>query len=193
MADRDLTTLEYIVLGLVSLQPQSGYSIVSFFEDGSYSWSASPGSIYPMLKRLAKQGVIEGELEMTYETRPRKVYTLTEQGGALLDEWLREVPRMRPFYEQREIALLRFQFMENRLKPDEILTWLQAYQDAVTYSDYGSKLYQQGIMKALDDGEQVTPHTQLLMEGHLMEMNALRTWLELAMTRLQVAAAQEQT
>ena len=92
MAKRDLTALEYIVLGLVSLQPQSGYSITSFFEDGSYSWSASPGSIYPMLKRLEDGGMILGELEMEYETRPRKVYTLTESGGKRLDEWLTDTP-----------------------------------------------------------------------------------------------------
>jgi DNA-binding PadR family transcriptional regulator len=54
MIDRELTTLEYIVLGLISLQPQSGYDVVSYFESGAYSWSASPGSIYPMLKRLEK-------------------------------------------------------------------------------------------------------------------------------------------
>jgi PadR family transcriptional regulator PadR len=88
MIDRELTTLEYIVLGLISLQPQSGYDVVSYFESGAYSWSASPGSIYPMLKRLEKQRVILGELEIQYETRPRKVYHLQESGAKLLDAWL---------------------------------------------------------------------------------------------------------
>ncbi|MEO1443748.1 MAG: PadR family transcriptional regulator, partial [Chloroflexota bacterium] len=78
---RELTTLEYIVLGLISIEPQTGYSIVNYFDEDSYnSWSASPGSVYPMLKRLEKQGMIEGELDIEHETRPRKVYTLTEDG-----------------------------------------------------------------------------------------------------------------
>jgi DNA-binding PadR family transcriptional regulator len=61
-AGRELTTLEYVVIGLIGYEPQSGYSIVSYFEDRDSSWSASPGSIYPMLKRLEKLGVIDGAL-----------------------------------------------------------------------------------------------------------------------------------
>src|SRR5262245_34359669 len=94
---RGLTALEYVVLGLVGMEPQSGYSIVNYFEEGMYSWSASPGSIYPMLKRLEQQGIIDGELIMEHETRPRKIYRLSALGESLLDDWLREVPKMRPF------------------------------------------------------------------------------------------------
>lgn len=192
MAKRELTTLEYIVLGLVSLEPQSGYSISSFFEDGSYSWSASPGSIYPMLKRLEKQSVIVGELEMEYETRPRKVYTLTDRGGELLDEWLRAVPDMRPFYEQREVAQLRFQFMERRLPREDILKWVDGYLDAARYASSVEKVYTEPIKQAMeDDATTFSLHSQLLMDGYLMEINTLRTWLEIVKTRLQLAYSQD--
>lgn len=182
---RDLTTLEYIVLGLISIEPQSGYSIVSFFNEDSYnSWSASPGSVYPMLKRLEKHGMISGELEIEHETRPRKVYNLTDDGASSLDSWLQEVPKMRPFYEQREEATLRFQFMEHRLSHDEILRWLQNYLDAINYATTGSEFYQTEINKAMEEHGQVSIHTQLLMEGYMMELNTVRTWLEMARNRL---------
>lgn len=188
MPKRELTTLEYIVLGLVSLKPQSGYSISSFFDDGMYSWSASPGSIYPMLKRLDKQGVIEGQLEMEYETRPRKVYSLTEEGGTLLDEWLQDVPKMRPFHQEREIAQLRFQFMEKRLKHDEIMNWVKGYLDAVHYASTVEEIYTEPIRKAMaENAEHYSLHSELLMQAYIMEINALRTWLELVQTRLQLA------
>ncbi len=45
---------------------------------------------------------------MEYETRPRKVYRLTQLGEGLLDAWLRLVPRMRPYYQEREIAMWRY-------------------------------------------------------------------------------------
>lgn len=194
MADktRELTMLEYIVLGLISMEPQSGYSIVSYFDEDSYnSWSASPGSVYPMLKRLEKQGVILGELDVEHETRPRKMYTLTETGEASLDVWLGEVPKMRPFYEQRELAMMRFQFMEKRLSREQVLAWLGAYLDAIQYATSGSSIYQEGISKAMKEHGTVSIHSQLVMEGYMLELNALRTWLEMAIARLSMTATQD--
>lgn len=194
MPKRELTTLEYVVLGLLSLEPQSGYSISSFFDDGAYSWSASPGSIYPMLKRLEKADVITGKLEMEYETRPRKVYTLTEQGGELLDDWLQEIPKMRPFYQEREVAQLRFQFMERRLSQDAIMKWVGGYIDAVRYASSVEQVYTEPIRKAMsEDASTYSLHSELLMQSYIMEINALRTWLELVQTRLQLAHAQRST
>lgn len=188
---RELTTLEYIVLGLISIEPQSGYSIVSYFDEDSYnSWSASPGSVYPMLKRLEKQGMINGELEIEYETRPRKMYTLTDEGVASLDAWLKDVPKMRPFYEQKELATLRFQFMEKRLPKIEVLKWLQNYLDAINYATHGSSFYQAQINEAMAEHGQVSVHAQLLMEGYMMELNTLRMWLEMALNRLKLHARQ---
>lgn len=191
---RDLTTLEYIVLGLISIEPQSGYSIVSYFDEDSYnSWSASPGSVYPMLKRLEKQGMITGELEMEHETRPRRMYTLTEDGERELDNWLREVPKMRPFYEQREMAMMRFQFMEKRLPRADVLKWLKNYLDAIHYATSGSTFYQDAINKAMEEENSVSLHSQLLMEAYMLELNTLRTWLEMAHNRLSMPPPPRQT
>lgn len=182
---RELTTLEYIVLGLISIEPQSGYSIVSYFDEDSYnSWSASPGSVYPMLKRLEGQGMVEGELDIEHETRPRKMYTLTLEGEAALDGWLRQVPKMRPFYEQRELAMLRFQFMEKRLPREDVMDWINNYLDAANYASTGSAFYQDAINKAMEAEGTISLHSQLLMEAYMLELNSLRTWLEMARARL---------
>lgn len=184
-AKRDLTTLEYIVLGLISIEPQSGYSIVSYFDQDSYnSWSASPGSVYPMLKRLEGNSMINGELDIEHETRPRKMYTLTPDGAAALDAWLREIPKMRPFYEQREMAMMRFQFMERRLPRADVLKWLKDYLDAIAYATAGTTFYQERIAREMEAQGYISPHTQLLMEAYMMELNTLRTWLEMARARL---------
>lgn len=185
MAKRDLSILEYIVLGLCSLSPQSGYDITTAFEDGSISWSASPGSVYPMLKRLEGQALIVGDLEMEYETRPKKVYRLTEDGGKALDEWLKTIPNMRPFYEQREVAQLRFQFMEKRLAHEEILRWVNGYLDAVHYASHVDEIYTKPIQKIMEENASTySLHSQLLMEAYIMEINTVRTWLELVKSRL---------
>jgi DNA-binding PadR family transcriptional regulator len=187
---RDLTSLEYIVMGLIGMEPQSGYSIINYFEEGQYSWSASPGSIYPMLKRLEKSGVIEGELEVESETRQRKIYRLTPTGEELLDEWLRKIPKMRPFYEQRELAMLRFQFMETRFNIPQIVEWLDGYIDTVRLSDAHRLSYQEALLAALNETGKGSIHKQLLMEATMMELNTLRTWLEMARARLAAVGIQ---
>lgn len=187
---RDLTDLEYLVLGLCGLEPQSGYSIISFFENGTSSYSASPGSIYPMLKRLEQQAIITGELEMAHETRPRKIYTLTDDGAALLDAWLSQVPRVRPYYQEREMAMWRFQFMANRLPVAEILRWLENYMDAIHLSDAHVQLFGSGTLAALEEMGVATLHQQLTHEAMVMEINAVRTWLEVTHARLSGIAHQ---
>jgi DNA-binding PadR family transcriptional regulator len=189
---RELTSLEYIVMGLLSLKAQSGYSIMTFFEGDAYGWSASPGTIYPILKRLEKQVIIEGELEVERESRPRKVYRLSALGGELLDEWLREVPKALPLSEQRELAKWRFMFMEGRLSKREVIQWLDNYMDTIRIYDYGQRYWQQATVEAMDEmGETLSLHRQLIMEATLMDVNSLRTWLELAKARISAALTLE--
>ena len=186
--DRDLTSLEYIVLGLISIEPQTGYSIVTFFDGDVSSWSASPGSIYPMLKRLEKQSIIAGELEVTHETRSRKVYTLTQLGEDLLDEWLQQQPSMRPFYQERELAMWRFQFMERRLPLTEVIQWLKDYLATVQMTDAHREIYHDGVMNVLEDEGVGSVYRQLVLESSLMEINSMRTWLEMSISRLTMFA-----
>ncbi len=189
-SSRELTPLEYIVLGLISLKPQTGYSIISFFSDDAYGWSASPGTIYPILKRLENQDIILGELEIEHEARPRKVYTLSKLGSDILDDWLREVPKTFPVYEQRELAMWKFQFMEGRLSKRDILQWLDNYLDAIRISDFGRRQFQERTLAQMAEVGQQSAHRQLIMEWTLMELNLLRTWLEMARARIAALAIQ---
>jgi hypothetical protein len=88
--------------------------------------------------------------------------------------------------------MLRFQFMERRLTHEQIMRWLNAFHDAVRYASQVEKIYIDPINKAMeDDPSTFSLHSQLLMEAYIMEINTLRTWLELVRTRLQVAFAQK--
>lgn len=186
---RDLTNQEFLVLGLISVAPQSGYTIINYFEDWVYRWSASPGSIYPMLKRLEKLRIIAGELEMIHETRPRKIYSLTPLGGKLLDEWLREPPEMPPLYERREIAMLKFLFMEGRLTHEEVIHWLDSYQQNLDMYDYGRRVFSEKTLAAMSEYNIPSIHRQLVLESTIMEISALRTWIQMARARLEMRRA----
>ena len=183
---RDLTTLEYVVLGLISTGPQSGYSIITAFDDEVYRrWSASPGSIYPMLKRLEKQDLITGELDITHETRPRKLYVLQPAGAVLLDAWLAAPPVKFDVSEERDITLLRFLFAEGRLPHDQILSWLDALAQATNEYEVMFRTQRN------PESEDWSLHQQLIVEATIMEINMLRTWLQLARSRLQAAQRAE--
>ncbi|MDH5368031.1 MAG: PadR family transcriptional regulator, partial [Cyclobacteriaceae bacterium] len=57
------TSLDYAILGLVHILPQSGYAIRKQFELTAIgNYSSSPGAIYPALKRLQKFGLVENIL-----------------------------------------------------------------------------------------------------------------------------------
>jgi DNA-binding PadR family transcriptional regulator len=178
--DRDFTTLEYIVLGLIGEAPQSGYSIIAVLEAGTHRWSASPGSIYPILKRLEKHGCITGELEIVHETRPRKMYSLAPFGEEILDSWLKKEPDWNEVLDERDIALIRFLFAEKRLTHEEVIAWLDAYEKLTDSYDVQQRIFRELVM-----GE-ASLHQQLIHEMTMMELNMQRTWIQMARRRLQM-------
>src|SRR5262245_6095980 len=57
----ELSPTAYVILGMVSREPRSGYEIKGLVDDTTrFFWAASYGQIYPELKRLSTAGLIEG-------------------------------------------------------------------------------------------------------------------------------------
>jgi DNA-binding PadR family transcriptional regulator len=77
-----------VVLGMLSLGPRSGYDIKRVVDRSTrFFWAASYGQIYPELRRLEQDGLIEGE-DAPSGGRSRRVYKLTKAGRDALREWL---------------------------------------------------------------------------------------------------------
>ncbi len=179
---RELTTLEYMVLGLISMEARSGYSIISAFETDIHRWSASPGSIYPILKRLEKHGLLDSQLEMVHETRPRKMYSLAPLAEEVLNDWLRRPPTKREVSVERDIVLRKFLFAENRLSHQEVLAWLNDYEQGT--DDYEVML-DLGVEVGIAEG---SVHYQLLTEAARLELGMQRSWIQTARRRLKTLA-----
>jgi PadR family transcriptional regulator, regulatory protein AphA len=110
----------YCVLGCLSSGPKSGYDIrMMMNEVTSFFWKESDGQLYPALKSLMQNGYIS-QLETTTE-RNKKVYEITEQGRALLREWLVEPAGSA---QVRSEFLLKV-FLGNELDKDKLVTHLE--------------------------------------------------------------------
>jgi DNA-binding PadR family transcriptional regulator len=82
------TAVTPVVLGLLSHGPRSGYDIKAIVDRSTrFFWAASYGQIYPELRRLEGEGLIEGE-DAPRGARGRRVYRLTKAGREALVEWL---------------------------------------------------------------------------------------------------------
>ncbi len=79
-----MTPAELAILSLLIEQPRHGYGIEQVIDErGMREWaSIGFSSIYHILKKLERQGYIEGRLESREGKGPAsKVYTLTEAGS----------------------------------------------------------------------------------------------------------------
>lgn len=77
------------LLSIIEEEASYGYEMVSKLRDRGLDL-ASEGSIYPLLSRLQKQGLIDGYLVQSSEGPARKYYRMSDEGRETLDQWKRE-------------------------------------------------------------------------------------------------------
>lgn len=69
------------VLLLLAERPRHGYEMISEIADRSDGrWQPSPGSVYPVLKRLAAEGLVTAQRK-----GDRRVFDLTDEGRAYVE------------------------------------------------------------------------------------------------------------
>lgn len=85
-------TLEYCVLALLAKEERYGFDLVRALAemDGMVT---SEGTIYPLLSRLRRDGLVESTWQESSAGPPRRYYKLTEAGRSALEgfrlEWRR--------------------------------------------------------------------------------------------------------
>jgi DNA-binding PadR family transcriptional regulator len=121
----ELSPTAYVILGMVSREPRSGYEIKALVDDSTrFFWAASYGQIYPELKRLSEAGLVEG-MDASQGDRKRTVYAITAAGEAELKEWLGRPPQT---FEMREEGLLKL-FFAGVLPPEQAAATLRAMRE----------------------------------------------------------------
>jgi PadR family transcriptional regulator, regulatory protein PadR len=81
--------LEGCILAVINESPTYGYELfVKLSQRGMDT--VSEGSIYPVLLRLQKEGLIQGEMKKSASGPNRKYYTLTAAGENALEQFSTE-------------------------------------------------------------------------------------------------------
>lgn len=81
-------TLEGIVLAILSVRAAYGYEITTWLREQGFS-DIAEGTIYALLVRIEKRGLVDVEKIPSEKGPPRKVYSLNAAGQEYLDEFWR--------------------------------------------------------------------------------------------------------
>jgi transcriptional regulator len=84
-------TLHMLILKTLALEPLHGYGIGVRLEQISKGvFQVNAGSLFPALRRLERDGLIQGEWRVTENNRRAKYYALTATGRAKLKRETRD-------------------------------------------------------------------------------------------------------
>ncbi len=81
--------LRLYILTAMSKSPQSGYSIIQMIEERTEgAWRPGPGTMYPLLKSLAREGLLKHAKE---KDASGKAYAITGKGRRALENMRRTI------------------------------------------------------------------------------------------------------
>ncbi len=76
--------IRFLILSLLAIKPSHGYELSKKIEHITKGLvKGSPGSIYPILKELKSEGLLEEDLVIE-QGRAKKIYKLTSRGATIL-------------------------------------------------------------------------------------------------------------
>ena len=97
-------TTRYVILGLLSHEPLSGYDIKKQVDIiVSHFWNVGFGQIYPTLKELEREELVSKTTAAQGKGPQRYVYAATEAGREALASWLKQPAQKE--YTKYEILL----------------------------------------------------------------------------------------
>ena len=168
-------TLRYALLGLLDRQPMTGYELTQEFNSAlSEFWSARHSQIYPELKRLAAEGLVEFSTEITGTQLERKRYRITTAGKRAFKTW-ESTSHPLPPTPKDEFKLQLF--FSDSLSAEErarlLKDHLAAHRARLEHLEHNAEAFE--APEHLDDREL---NDYLVLEGAIMREQASCAWLE---------------
>jgi DNA-binding PadR family transcriptional regulator len=165
-----LTPTARVILDLVAQAPRTGYDVKRISDASTrFFWGASYGQIYPELRRLEAEGLVEARDEPRGRV-PRRVFRITPAGMEAVAEWLLGEETA---FELRDEGLLRL-FFADLLEPAEVLDLVRRRRAWFEHSA--------AMFRGIGEDLEVEDDEVLRYGVELMEWNA--AWFARLETRL---------
>ena len=171
-------SLRHAVLGLLAVQPATGYDLTQSFDKSmSHAWHASHSQIYPELAKLTEAGMVEVVGE---GPRRSRTWAVTDAGREELRRWMTETE---PNRAQRNETAVRW-FLVSLLEPEAQRV---AIERELTY--VAAEIEDlQGIADRLDSLPGVHPFRGTVDLG-LRVNTVMQTWLREQLDAARVSRA----
>lgn len=171
---------KFAILGMLTLQPLTGSDIREFAEDVlGFFWQESYGAIYPTLRRLRDEGLVEREVEASAAGPDRQIHRVTEAGRQALRQWLEEPAELQV---PRNEMLLKLFF-----GPEAPLTTMRAHVERYAIEQRAALKRLEEATARLDAEARAWPHYAFWKLGSDFGRRRLRAsldWAEEALATL---------
>ena len=103
-------SLRHALLGVLKDKPLTGYDLVRHFQGTvGFLWSAPQSQIYPELRRMEAEGLIQAQVAPRGQRAQKRIYSVTEAGMAELRRWATD---FMPLPAQRDPVMLKAAFFD---------------------------------------------------------------------------------
>lgn len=118
-------SLRMALLALLTTQPMTGYDLSRQFSSSVGNvWHAADSQIYPELRRMHSESLLEAEqIPWGSKGATKTAYTITDDGKSALRQWQATV---QPYVPDRDPARLKAAYFE-WAEPDEVEAQLTAH------------------------------------------------------------------
>jgi DNA-binding PadR family transcriptional regulator len=178
MSQIRITTLDFAILGLLVQEPRSGYALRKVFENTAIgNYSSSPGSIYPAINKLKKQGFIR---QASSEMDNNHALEIIEEGKKVFKNWLTQPISEADIAKSSDILILKFAFMYHTIDHANQLVFLQSFIQHTANYLMNLKTYHQEESKAMP------LHGKLAFEYGIASFEAQLKWAKSALQQLKI-------
>lgn len=120
---------EFVILGLLSKEPMTGYDMKSFISRPlGFFWAVSYGQLYPTLKKLHAAGNVTRVVKTAKSKPDRHVYSLTAKGKRKLLDWLARTPEPEPIRNELLLKLFFGELVPQSAHAGHLKTYLDEHE-----------------------------------------------------------------
>lgn len=124
----------FAILELLHRKPLSGYELRKRF-DGSivFFWHAGHSQIYPELKRMERERLVEGRRLASGPRPPKTVYAITAKGREALRAWLLRRPNLQSTKDEMMLKCFAFHLIPADEADEQIRHHLRLHEERLAF------------------------------------------------------------